>query len=96
MVTALGLPKPALGVESMRMDLIGGQITASPFVIDPSRPDFETVIGVRQIDLTEVLKLISVDCLGGSGKTDGHIPLMISGGKIAIRDGKLAASGPGR
>ena len=89
------LPKPALGVESMRMEFVGGQITASPFIIDPSRPNFETVIGVRQIDLAEVLKLISVDGLGGSGKIDGNIPLMISGGKIVIRDGKLAASGPG-
>jgi hypothetical protein len=89
------LPKPALGVESMRMEFVGGQITASPFIIDSSRPNFETIIGVHQIDLTEVLKLVSVDGLSGSGKIDGNIPLAISGGKIVIRDGKLAASGPG-
>lgn len=89
------LPKPALSVESMRMEFVGGQIVASPFIIDPTQPNFETVIGLRQIDLASVFKLVSVDGLSGSGKVDGAIPLGISRGKVIIRDGKLAASGPG-
>lgn len=89
------LPKPALSVESMRMDFAGGQITASPFIIDPTRPGFETVIGLRQIDLGAVLSLISVDGLSGSGHVDGAIPLAVSSGKVVIREGKLAASEPG-
>ena len=89
------LPKPALGIESLRMEFAGGQIAASPFTIDPARPNFATSIGVRQIDLEQILKLVGIDGLGGSGKIDGTIPLAITGGKIAIRDGRLAASGPG-
>ena len=89
------LAKPALGIESLRMDFAGGQIAASPFTIDRTRPNFATVIGVRQIDLEQILKLVSIDGLGGSGKIDGTIPLAISGGKIAVRDGRLAATGPG-
>ena len=89
------LPKPALGVESMRIDFAGGQITASPFIIDPTRPNFETVIGLRQIDLAAVLKLVGVDGLSGSGHVNGTIPLAISARKVVIREGKLAASGPG-
>jgi hypothetical protein len=89
------LAKPALNVESLRMDFVGGQLTASPFIIDPMRPNFETVIGLRQIDLAAVLKLVGVDGLRGSGHVDGAIPLAVSGGKVVIREGKLAASGPG-
>ena len=88
-------PKPALSVEGMRMDFVGGQIVASPFVIDPTRPDFATVVGLRQIDLATAFRIISVEGLGGSGHIDGVIPLTVSGGKVAIRNGKLAASGPG-
>ena len=89
------LPKPALSVESMRMDFVGGQITTSPFIIDPVQPNFETVVGLRQIDLAAVLKLVSVDGLSGSGHVDGAILLAVSSGKVVIREGKLAASGPG-
>ena len=89
------LPKPALSIESIQMDFAGGQITASPFIIDPARPNFETVIGLKQIDLDAALKLISVNGLSGSGHIDGGIPLAISGGKVVLREGKLAASGPG-
>jgi hypothetical protein len=88
-------PKPALSVEGMRMDFVGGQIEASPFVIDPTRPDFATVIGLRQIDLATAFRIISIEGLGGSGHIDGVIPLAVSGGKVAIRNGKLTASGPG-
>ncbi|HBK04350.1 MAG TPA: hypothetical protein DDZ81_00620 [Acetobacteraceae bacterium] len=89
------LPKPAMSVESMRMDFVGGQMTASPFVIDPTRPNFETVIGLRQIDLATVFKIINIDGLSGAGRVDGAIPLAVSSGKVVIRQGKLAASGPG-
>ncbi len=89
------LPKPALSIESIRMDFAGGQITAAPFIIGPARSSFATVIGLRQIDLGAVLKLIGVNGLSGSGHIDGGIPVAISGGKIVLREGKLAASGPG-
>lgn len=89
------LPKPALSVEGLRMDFVGGQMSASPFIIDPARPDLDTVIAFRQVDLAEFFKLVSVDGLSGSGHLDGHIPLKLARGKIVIRDGQLAASGPG-
>jgi hypothetical protein len=90
------LPKPALSVEGMRMNLVGGEISASPFIIDPARPVLDTVIAFRQVDLAEFFKLVSIDGLSGSGHLDGHIPLTVTRGKVVIRDGKLSASGPGR
>jgi hypothetical protein len=89
------LPKPALSVESIRMDFAGGRIIASPFTIDPMRPDLDTTIAFQRIDLTEFFKLVGVDGLGGSGHLDGQIPLRIAQGNTVIRDGKLTAAEPG-
>ena len=89
------LPKPALSVEGMRMNLVGGEISASPFIIDPARLVLDTVIAFRQVDLAEFFKLVSIDGLSGSGHLDGHIPLTVARGNVVIRDGKLSASGPG-
>jgi len=89
------LPKPALRVDAIGVDLLGGRISTSPFVVDPARPVVETRIELRQVDLGEFFKLVGVDGLGGSGRLDGTIPLTLHPGVVDIRDGHLAASGPG-
>jgi len=89
------LAEPALRVETLRTDFVGGKISASPFTLDPAHPDLETTIGFSQVDLAEFFKLVSVDGLGGSGKLDGQIPLQLIQGKILVLDGALKATGPG-
>lgn len=89
------LAEPALRVETLRMDFVGGKISASPFTLDPARPDLETTIGFSQVDLAEFFELVSVDGLGGSGKLDGQIPIQLTQGKIVVLDGALKATGPG-
>lgn len=89
------LAEPALRVEALRMDFVGGKISASPFTLDPARPDLETTIGFSQVDLAEFFELVSVDGLGGSGKLDGQIPIQLTQGKIVVLDGALKATGPG-
>jgi hypothetical protein len=89
------LAEPALRVETLRTDFVGGKISASPFTLDPAHPDLETTIDFSQIDLAEFFKLVSVDGLGGSGKLDGQIPLQLRLGKIIVLDGALKATGPG-
>lgn len=89
------LAKPSLRVDALGMDLFSGEVVASPFTIDPVHPDFETMVGFKQVDLTEFFKLLSVDGLGGSGKLDGQIPLQFTQRKIIVHDGTLTATGPG-
>ena len=89
------LAEPALRVETLRTDFVGGKISASPFTLDLAHPDLETTIGFSQIDLAEFFKLVSVDGLDGSGKLDGQIPLRLTHGKIVVLDGALKATGPG-
>ncbi len=89
------LPTTALRVEALRMDVAGGRISASPFRIDLVRPDIQTELTFRQIDLAQVFDLLGMEGLRGTGRLDGHIPLTMAGGRVLVRDGRLAASGPG-
>lgn len=89
------LPKPALRIESSRMEFLGGRITTSPFVVDPAKPTLDTTIALRQVDLGEFFKLVGVDGLGGTGRLDGTVPLSVGNGTVVIRDGHLAATEPG-
>jgi hypothetical protein len=89
------LPAPALHVQSMRMSGVGGQISASPMVIDPGRPDIRTTVSFRQIDLGQMVDFLGFEGLRGTGRLDGQVPLTISGGRVLVHDGRLEASGPG-
>ncbi len=89
------LPKPALRVEAIRMDFVGGRIATSPFTIDPARPSVDTVLAFHQVDLAEFFKLVGVDGLTGSGRLDGTIPMKVAPGAVAIVDGHLSSTGAG-
>lgn len=89
------LPKPALRIDSSRMEFLGGRITTSTFVIDPVRPHVDTTITLHQVDLGEFFKLVGVDGLGGTGRLDGTIPLSVGNVTVVIRDGRLVATEPG-
>lgn len=89
------LAKPALRVDALNMDFVGGKIFASTFDIDPAHPDLNTTIGFEQVDLAEFFKLVSINGVGGDGKLDGQIPIQFTHGKIIVHDGTLSATGPG-
>ncbi|MCX5896010.1 MAG: YdbH domain-containing protein [Proteobacteria bacterium] len=89
------LPKPTLMVERMQISFAGGRISTSAFAIDPAIPIVDTVLQFEQVDLSEVLKLIGVDGLSGTGRIDGRIHLHLVQGHVRIDDGRLAASGQG-
>lgn len=85
----------SLMVERMRLAFAGGFISASPFAIRHAAPELATVLGLDQVDLAELFKLIGVVGLSGSGRLVGQIPLKLAGGRVRISQGKIAATGPG-
>ena len=89
------LPKPALSLDRATLDIAGGEIVASAFIIDPALPRIQSTLQVNGVDLAEIFKLISIDGLTGKGLLDGPIPLTVEDGKVAIAGGKLVARGPG-
>ena len=89
------LPKPALRVDAIRLEFLGGGVSTSPFIIDPGRPVVDTTIALQQVDLAAFFQLIGVSGLSGSGRLDGNIPLTVRAGTVIIRDGRLVATEPG-
>lgn len=89
------LGAPALQIDALRTDWIGGHITASPFVLNPTRPDVRTTLSFQQVDLAEIFHIIGSNGLGGTGRLDGEMELSASGTRVLLRKGSLAASGPG-
>lgn len=53
-------------------------------------------VDLRRIDLEELLPLLGVNGLDGTGMLNGTVPLRISNGKLSISRGALRAGGPGR
>lgn len=89
------LAKPELLIQGLQMDFAGGQLTASPFAVDPSHPAVDTVIGLHNIDVAAFFGLLGVEGLHGSGRLDGTLPLQFTGGKVVLSTGHVASNGPG-
>jgi hypothetical protein len=89
------LAAPALRIEALRTEWVGGQITASPFTLNLARPEAGTTLSLHQVDLAEIFHIIGNDGLSGTGRLDGEVELSASGTRVRLRKGSLAASGPG-
>jgi hypothetical protein len=88
-------PNATLMVERLQIGFAGGQIVASPFMLDPATPTADTVLQLDGVDLSQLFGLVGLDGLGGTGQLGGQIPLGVDAGGIRVSDGKLAATGPG-
>jgi hypothetical protein len=88
-------PNAELHVQGLQMDLAGGQLTASPFVVNPARLGLDTVIGLKNIDVAAFFKLLGVDGLQGTGRLGGAFPLKIADGKVVLSEGHVMSSMPG-
>jgi hypothetical protein len=87
--------KPALAVERLALAVAGGEIAAGPFTVAPGALRLDTDLRVAHVDIAALTALLSIDGLGGTGALDGDVPLHFAGGKLAVNNGKLAASAPG-
>lgn len=86
---------PTLKIERAEIDVAGGQLTSTPFVIEPGELQLATTVTVNGVDLAEIIKLLSAASLSGTGQLDGKIPLELKNGKILVDGGRLAARGRG-
>ncbi len=89
------LPKPALKLDRIALDVAGGEISAAALSIDPAMADIDTTLKVDRVDLAQITGLLGVEGLEGTGRLDGRIPIALHGGQVAIAGGRLAAAGSG-
>ena len=88
-------PDAKLGLESLSLQVAGGRVLARDAVIGPTALPLDLTLMVESVNLAELLSVVPVEGLSGSGRLSGTIPVRITADSIAVNDGKLTAEGPG-
>ncbi len=89
------LPTQTLHVQTLDLAVAGGQLSTSPFDLDPQNPSVDTLLSLHAVDMAKLLALIGVDGLDGTGHLGGAIQLRTTKGKLTVTSGHLAATEPG-
>ncbi len=81
-------------IDSAMLGIAGGDLELANVELKQDAP-LSTTVGVKGVDLSQILTLIGVDGLTGTGTLDGQVPIRIATDGVSIPGGKLAARGPG-
>ena len=88
-------PQGRLVVQRANWPLMGGSIGLSAALIDFTRAQNSATLAVDGIDLKQLLVMLDIDGLSGTGTLDGRIPVRFEGDHQYVEGGKLAARAPG-
>ncbi len=88
-------PGPRLMIETARLSLAGGEVTAPPVTLDLDKPRTDLALAVSNVDLAKLLELAQIEGLTATGNLGGQIPVTVDAEGLVIRDAVLAATGPG-
>lgn len=86
---------PQLVIEQLEVQLAEGRVTTNQFTLTPPSIDTDVTVRVEGADLAHAFEVIGVAGIGGTGRIDGEIPLVVRGNQVAISGGRLANDGPG-
>ena len=78
-----------LYVDHAELSIFGGTVKMNPAFLAFNGTPGTIELEINNIELTEVLQMIGQEGLGGTGRMDGIIPLLIAADGIAIDDGHL-------
>jgi len=81
-------------IEAAEWEFAGGSIR-SVGELDLGAEEQQMTLTVHDVDLAELLELVNLDGLSGTGRLDGEIPLYLGHGSIEIRDAVLEAPSGG-
>lgn len=84
-----------LGIQEAVWSWAGGTVRANPFRILPEELTADVALDAQGLDLGELLDLLPIEGVSGTGIVSGRIPVEIRGDAVAVRDGRLAAMGTG-
>jgi hypothetical protein len=87
-------PDGVLDLASAEWSLAGGTIHTRG-TTDLSAETQELTLNLVDVDLSELLALVDMEGLSGSGRLEGRIPVVRHGNTLEIRDGKLSGAKEG-
>jgi hypothetical protein len=79
-------------IESASWKFAGGELTTAG-EFDPRSENWETSLLIKDVDLAQLLELVDLKGLSGSGTLDGELPIVFAGNEIEIRGAALRSSG---
>ncbi|MGB5011826.1 MAG: YdbH domain-containing protein, partial [Candidatus Dechloromonas phosphoritropha] len=91
----LALAAKALTVHALDVALLGGTLHGAPRSLPWPPAEQAMPLEIRHIDLGQLLEMLKVHGLSGSGQVDGNVPLTYRNGSVEIHDGELNSVGGG-
>lgn len=85
----------ALSLNDVKMDLMQGQLTVEPVILDMTNADQQIILAIHQLELAELLRQHPTTDLSANGKLSGRIPLALQNGQFTVAKGVLSAVEPG-
>jgi hypothetical protein len=89
------LPGGVLALRRAHWRWAGGELLAEDVTFDPSAGESEARLQAHELDLAELLALVALEGLGGTGRIGGELRLVRRDGRIRVEDGVLRAGAEG-
>ncbi|MCK5325440.1 MAG: YdbH domain-containing protein [Woeseiaceae bacterium] len=91
----LDINERAASVESLSMELLGGEVTVDPFLYELNADSNELLLRASHIQLPLMVGLADLDSVEISGSVSGEIPVTLKNGRVLIDKGHLQNDPPG-
>jgi hypothetical protein len=85
-------PGGAISIDSASWNFAGGELTTASG-IDLQSDKREASLLVKGVDLTQLIALMNLEGLSGTGTLEGELPIALVGDEIEIRNAVLRSSG---
>lgn len=82
-------------VQDLDVEMAGGIVRTRALVDPETLAAADGSVQLRSVDLRELLEMIGVEGLNGTGRITGTVPISMVDGQVGIADGRLDAEGPG-
>jgi hypothetical protein len=84
-----------LAIEGARARAIGGELTTANALFDAAKRKGALDLEMASVSLAELMAILGIEGLSGTGQLSGVMPLSLADGKLAVTGGALKAEGPG-
>ncbi|WAR44734.1 YdbH domain-containing protein [Methylomonas rapida] len=89
------LQNPLLTIERVNLPVFGGVLEVLPATVNIERWPVQLTLGVKDIDLAQLLDSLNYPALSGTGTLNGKLPLSLTPDTFEINGGLLKATVPG-
>lgn len=84
-----------LDLPEATVEFAGGRISLADAALDTGAAENRLALQFDQVDLGELLKLVKLEGLSGTGVLNGSLPVVLRDDRIAVVDGALVTAGSG-